>query len=319
MTVAVGLDFGNTRIKVTIADETGNPKSVSIPAIVAFDKPIIVGKSGKELKAKCFSLLFRQKDVDVRLWFGQDVLASQSIIYKLDDGKYDNGHISILFQAALYAWSKKYKVCIDDLGKLSIVASMPPGLYRQAKLRLQAERAYKTAFNRRQRHIKIRPEPGEAYQIVTHFEKLVREAVLFGTDIPRQNELVLVFDIGGGTRDTALFNGSPVPIGVWSKPSGLIHAFEIMNPINPHEAELKALATKNNPHQAIVSFYNDVENDIRRGIRKLSRPVNKIYVIGGGASLMPMSIRSSIKTLAKEVIIKNEFANSEANWKEASK
>jgi hypothetical protein len=315
-----GLDVGNTRTKLTIADKNGDPKSVSIPSVIAFDKPIIVGASGKELKAKAFSLLFKRKDgVDNQLWFGQDVLASQTIIHEIDDGKYEAGHISILFRAVLYAWSQKYKIPLSDLGKLSIVASMPPGLYKTAKLRLQAEKAYKAAFNRYQSHVKVRPAKGEAIQIVTRFDKLVREAVLFGSNIPRQGELVLVFDIGGGTRDVALFNGSATPLKTWSKPNGLIHAFEIINPVSPRQAELQAIASRSNPHQAIISFYNDVENDIRRSIRVLPRPVNKIYIIGGGAKLMPKSVQDSIKALASEVIISNEFATSEANWKEASK
>lgn len=320
-TTPTGLDFGNTRVKLTIADDSGNPKNVSIPSIIAFDKPIIAGASGKEIKAKCFSLFFRKKDsvIDNQLWFGQDILASQSIIHKIDDGKYEPGHISILFRAALYAWSQKYKIPLSGLGKLNIVASMPPGLYQQAKLRLQAEKAYKKAFNRGQSHVKVRPTRGEAIQIVTQFDELVREAVLFGADTPRQNELVLVFDIGGGTRDVALFNGSAMPLKTWSRSNGLIHTFEIINKVNPREAELRAMATKNNPHQAIISFYNEVENDIRRCARVLPRPVSKIYIIGGGARLMPANVKSSIKALADKVIIKDEFANSEANWKEASR
>jgi hypothetical protein len=315
-----GLDVGNTRTKLTIADKNGNPKSVSIPSIIAFDKPVVVGASGKELKAKAFSLLFKRKDgVDSQLWFGQDVLASQTIIHEIDDGKYEAGHISILFRAVLYAWSREHGIPISDLGKLSIVASMPPGLYKTAKLRLQAEKAYKAAFNRYQSHVKVRPAKGEAIQIVTRFDKLVREAVLFGANAPRQGELVLVFDIGGGTRDVALFNGSATPLKTWSKPNGLIRAFEIINPVDIYEAELMAIASKNDPLPAIVSFYKDVEGDIRRSIRVLRRPVDKIYIIGGGAKLMSSSTKARIKSLASEVIIKDEFATSEANWKEASK
>ncbi|MHA1942173.1 MAG: hypothetical protein ACW97P_10675, partial [Candidatus Hodarchaeales archaeon] len=113
----VGLDFGNTRIKLWIEG-----KGISIPAMYAFDKPIVIS-NGKEIKSKAYSLLFRQSDgSDLELWFGDDILASQSIIHKIDEAKYDANHISILFRAALYEWQRKYKI---PFGKLSVVASMP--------------------------------------------------------------------------------------------------------------------------------------------------------------------------------------------------
>ena len=166
----IGLDLGNTRTKMTIDN-----KHAAIPSLYAYDKPVIVNGSGRELRVKAFKLLFD----DTWLWFGQDVLASQSVIHKIDEAKFDDKHISILFRAVLYEWSNKHNISLSNLGKLTIVASLPPGLYQQSKLGLKAEKAYKKAFNRRQSHVKMR-DGKHTIQIVTNFHSLVRETVTYG-------------------------------------------------------------------------------------------------------------------------------------------
>lgn len=313
MQTDVGFDFGNTLAKLCIDD-----KCVSIPSVYAFDKPVIVGKLGQEIKAKCFSLLFKLSENanDTVLWFGQDVLASQNTIHKLKEAKYNPGHISILFRAVLYQWGKRYKVDLATLSKLNIVVSMPPGLYQQRKLHSQADAAYHKAFNRGQSHVKIRDDK-VTIQIVSQFHSLVREAVIFGKDILHKNENVLVCDLGGETNDLALFNGSTEP--VWSKSlhTGLLHTFTAIDPANPGMIELKVLNSKNNLPMALVSHYNQVENAIQ--LVKSRFRIDKLYLIGGGVSLMPTSVRSHFTSLAKKVVFKDEFANARANWKEASK
>lgn len=313
----VGLDLGNTCVKLCIEID-GKLLCISIPSLYAFDKPVIVGKSGQEIKAKVFSLLFKLSEDadDTVLWFGQDVLASQNTIHKLKEAKYNPSHISFLFRAVLYAWSKKYKVDIASLGKLNIVASMPPGLYQKSNLRTQAEKAYGDAFNRGQSHVKIR-DGKDTVQIVSQFQSLVREAVIFGKDIPRKNEGVLVYDMGGETNDLALFNGSIEP--VWSKSlhTGLLHTFTAIDPANPGMAELKVLNGKNNLPVALISHYNQAENTIL--LVKSHFRIDKLYLIGGGVSLMSKLVRSSFTNLAKKVVFKDEYATVRANWKEASK
>lgn len=314
----VGLDFGNTRTKLCIEID-GKLLCASIPSLYAFDndKPIIIGKSGQEIKAKTFSLLFKLSEdaEDTVLWFGQDVLASQNTIHKLKAAKYNSSHISFFFRAALYEWNRKYKVGISSLGKLNIVASMPPGLYQKRGLYSQALKAYRNAFNRGQSHVKIRDDK-ETIQIVSQFHSLVRETVIFGKEVPRKNEWVLVYDMGGETNDMALFNGSKEP--VWSKTlhTGLLHTFSKMNSANSNLAELETLKDKDS--RSLISHYNNCENDIHK--IKSHYPFNRLYIIGGGAALMPIVVRPTFMSLANKVIIsKDEFTNVRANWKEASK
>jgi hypothetical protein len=318
---SVGLDLGNTRTKLCIDD-----KCISIPSIYAHDKPIVVGKSGQEVKAKCFSLINRQwidkeknQYRDFNLWFGPDVLASQNTIHKLKEAKYNPGHISILFRAALHQWSKQHKVNLSDLGKFNIVVSMPPGLYQQGQLRMQALKAYRKAFNRGQSHVKIR-DGKDTVQIVSQFQSLVREAVCWGKNIPRKGEWVLVYDMGGETDDMALFNGSTEPAWSMTKHIGLLHTFDKIDPVNPGLAELKVLRNKNNLPVEMVSHYNRAENNILK-IKSHYPNINRLYIIGGGASLMKSNknIKAMFTSLAKQVIIKDEFANCRANWLEASK
>jgi hypothetical protein len=308
----IGLDFGNTRVKVWMLD-----KGISIPAIIAFDKPVII-KNGKEITPNAISLLFRQADgSDQVLWFGQDVLASQSTIHKIDEGKYNPDHISVLFRAALYEWQRKYKISLSSLGKLEITTSMPLGFYQQKKLRTQAEKAYDKAFNRGQSHVKIR-DGKTTTQIVTSFNELIRETVVWGKTVPRKNKLVLVVDLGGGTNDLALFNGSDEPVDARTLKNGLLHTYAKIDPINPNRAELKILRDKNNLPREMLAYWNQIENIIRTITREYKYPVNDIYLIGGGASLMPKSIKSVLKTLAPNVSIRDEFVNAKANWKKAS-
>ena len=315
-----GLDFGNTETKLCIDD-----KCISTPSLYASDKPVIIGQSGQEAKAKCFSLKFRlsENTNDTILWFGRDVLASKNTIHKLKEAKYNPGHISILFRAALYAWSKKYGIDLASLGKLNIVASMPPGLYQQSNLRKQALTAYRKSFNRGQSHVKIR-DGKDTIQIVSQFHDLIRETVAWGKNIPRKNEWVLVYDMGGETDDMALFNGSIEP--VWSKTLhiGLLHTFDKIDPVNPGLAGLKVLSNRDNwPIEivsAITSHYNRVENIILK-VKSHYPQISKLYLIGGGAALLKSQkiIKATFTSLAKSVVIKDEFANCRANWIEANR
>lgn len=308
-----GLDLGNTCTNICI-----DGKFAKIPSRAAFERPPgqISDKTGQELKAKAFALLFSQKELTVTRWFGQDVLGVGSI-QKLDMAKYDPNHITVLFRAALYQWSKIHKVDLANLGKLNIVASMPPGLFKDQQKNKLATLAFRKAFNRKQSHLKIR-DGKTSVQIVTHFQGLVREAVAFGQDIPRQGEFVLIVDIGGFTNDFALYNGSAEPLGTWTDNNGLLAAYSDIDPLNPAQVELKILRKKKGglPHQ-LTTFYNEVERRVQIIALRLPNPITKLYVIGGGAALMTPAIRATFSPLADKVIFKNEYANCEANWRKA--
>jgi hypothetical protein len=309
----VGFDLGNTATKIYI-----DSKVAKIPSRVAFERPSgqISGKTGQELKAKAFPLLFTQGDKTVKRWFGQDVLGVGSV-QKLDMAKYDPGHITVLFRAALYQWGRIHRVDLASLGKLNIVASMPPGLFKDQQKNRLALAAFRKAFNRGQSHLKIRDEK-TSVQIVTHFQGLVREAVAFGQDVPRQGEFVLIVDIGGFTNDFALYNGSAEPLRTWTDNNGLLAAYTDIDPLNPAQAELKILRTKKSglPHQ-LTTFYNEVERRVQIIALRLPNPITKLYVIGGGSALMTPAIKATFTPLADKVIFKNEYANSEANWRKA--
>ena len=317
-TTEVGLDLGNRRTKVCI-----NGLCASIPSQHSFDKPVIL-RNGQERKVSAFALLFRiAKDKDIRLWFGDDTLASKEIITELDQTKYSKLHIQRMFQAVLYEWSRKHNTPLSGLGKLSICVSMPPGSYQKPKLRKAAESAYRKAFNTGQSHIQLR-DGKESVQIVTQFHSLVREAVVWGSDIPRRGELVLTIDLGGGTDDVVLFNGSAEPIDSYSNNNGLIRVYSKINPANPALAELNILRDKSYTPTALMAYFSEKKMLVQSSLRTLpERREKKVYIIGGGAEMIARQpeVKKEFTNLlpAKKLIIKGQYANAEANWKEASK
>jgi hypothetical protein len=309
-----GLDLGNRRTKIHLFG-----LSASIPSVIGFDKPITLGRKGTEIKPMAFSLLFRANSSDYELWFGRDVLASQSILQEIDDSKYTKSHIQRLFQAVLWEWSRHHKQDISQLGKLNIVASIPPGQYQKPAIKRQAEKAYSKAFSTGQSHMKIRPAQGEAYQVVTQFDSLVKEASLYGQDIPRKGQLVLVVDLGGGTTDFVLFNGSSVPVDSRSVNNGLFHVYQKIDYINPQRVELRIISDKSYWPNQLISYFNGIRLMIQAITRELPKQPDRIDIIGGGANLMSGQLQSNFKQLAKSVYIKNQYVNAIANWKEAGK
>jgi hypothetical protein len=256
------------------------------------------------------------------LWFGQDTLAVPAT-QKYDLLKYDAAHIQILFKAALYQWEKthkgRHKVNLADLGRLIIVASMPPGLFQDTKAYTKAIGAYEDAFNKDvHSHLQIRDGNGKrTVQIVTRFSGLQQEAVAWGSNKPRRDEWVLTADIGGGTIDYALFNGSNKPRKAKTENTGLLHVYKQINPVDPGLAELEVLRNKSSRPDELLVYYNEVERDIQMFIRRLPVTVSRIYIIGGGAALMPTSVQKIIKQLAPQVTIEDEYANARANWLKA--
>ncbi len=306
--VFVGFDPGNNRTKIRLLD-----KNAQIPSRIAFDCPprAISTTTGMALKSQAFDLLFKD---DQRLWFGLDTLAGGAI-QKLDMAKYDADHISVLFRAALYHWGKIYKIDLSTLGKLNIVASMPPGLFQSPANNKAAKAAFQKAFNRGQSHVKIR-DGKKSVQIVTHFQELAQEAVAWGQNIPRDGKTVLTVDLGGFTNDYAIFNGSPKPRLAKTDNGGLLHTYAAINPNDPAQAELRVLRTRKNglPTELAV-YYNGIENKIQLLKGRWPDPIDIIYIIGGGAALMTPAIAATFKPLADKVYIKDEFANAEANWR----
>lgn len=310
--IPCGLDLGNRRTKIHLLG-----KSSSVPSVIGFDKPVVLGKNETEIKAKAFSLFFRVDNRDHELYFGRDVLASQSILQEIDDSKYSKSYIQRLFQAVLYEWSLIHKQDLSQLGKLNIVTSMPPGQYQKNDIRRKAEKAYRSAFNTGQSHMKIRPAQGESIQVVTQFDSLVKEASLYGQDIPRSNQLVLVVDLGGGTTDFVLFNGSSRPIDSRSVNNGLFHVYQKIDMINPQKVELRIMSDKGYWPNQLISYYNSTRLMINAIIRALPKSPDRIDIIGGGAGLMPSQIQSQFKQLAKSVYIKDQYVNAIANWRKA--
>ncbi len=307
--VDVGVDPGNTWFKICIEGRVAK-----IPSQYAFDTPpgAISTKTGIELKPVAFKLIFEDKP----LWFGQDVLGTGAI-QKLSMSKYNAGHISVLFRAALYQWGKAHKVDLATLGKLNIVCSMPPGLYQKATSNKIALTAFRKAFNRGKSHVKIRDDRA-TIQIVTQLGGLVPEAVVWGQSIPRKNEMVMTADLGGGTNDYVVFDGSVDPLITLTDNSGLLHAFAAMGGgSDPSLAELKTLRNKKGklPDELKI-HYNEIENRIHLITSRLGT-MDRLYVIGGGAALMSSKIRAGFELLATKVFFKNEYANVEANWRHA--
>ena len=303
----VGLDLGNSETKVCILG-----KFAKIPSRVGLEKPqgAISSKTGRELKAQAFKLLF---DSDKTGWFGQDVLGA-SAIQKLDMAKYDAVHISILFRAVLYQWQKVHKIDLSTLGKLNVVTSMPPGLFQKSASNNQAVVEFKKSFNRGQSHVWIR-DGKSSVQIVTQFGGLIQEAVAWGSDMPRQGKMILTVDMGGLTNDYALFNGSSTPVFSRTDKTGLLHAYAAINS-NGAQAELNILRNKSEPLPApVVAHYNQVENRIQLIKATIKRDIDHLYIIGGGAALMPAQIKATFAPLAGKLTVKNEYPNCEANWR----
>lgn len=321
---AVGFDLGNSWANVCVS-WPGCPDGLvaKIPSRYAYEcPPGQLNTSGQIGKAQAFWLRFIQENgSDLRLFFGQDTLAIPAI-QKLDEMKYDAGHISILFRAVLYQWflthRARYKVSLADLGRLNVVGSMPPGLYQDARIFNKAKKAYELAFNgkSKQSHQKIRAE--KTVQIVTQFGGLQQEAVAWGQNKPSRDEWVLTVDLGGGTDDYALFNGSDKPRKTQTSNTGLLHVYQQINPVDPGAAELEILRNKKRslPPQ-LLTHYNEVERRIQLFTRRLPVDVNPIYIIGGGAALMPAAAQRTIKQLASDVFIIDEYATCRANWLKA--
>jgi hypothetical protein len=320
---AVGLDIGNTWTNICVSWPGCDEGLVAkIPSRYTHKKPAGRPNKGGQLgKPQAFELIFTQKDNGViRLWFGQDTLSIPSI-QKLDMQKYNAAHIQILAKAVLSQWEtthKRHGVDLSQLGQLNIVASMPPGLFEDSAAYNMALKAYKDAFNKSpQSHPKIKRPGKPTVQIVTRFNGLVQEAVHWGEDTPRKGEWILVIDLGGGTRDWALFNGSDTPLGKGTSNNGLLDAYAQINPLNPAMAELEILRNKKKQWQELTIYFSDVEMGIQQITRKLPYDIDRLYIIGGGASLMPNSVQQSIKTLAPKVIFKDEYTNCRANWLKA--
>jgi hypothetical protein len=311
--VPVGLDFGNKWLKLCIAIN-GKLRLTNLPAAYAIQRPSrqILPSSGKEVnRLQAFSLPVG----DTVLWFGVDILGGP-VFQKLDDTKYDPKHISILFKAGLYAWSQKHKVDLASLGKLNVVASMPPGAFADGKSRKLAEAAYRKAFNRGKSHLQI-----DGAQVVTQFGGLQREAVGVIGSIVRAKTTTLIVDIGSGTVDYVLYNGGLSPIWAKSANVGLAHAYADINPANPNQAELDAFRNKKVLHPRIKLHFSDIEQRIvmiRRGM-ETTEPVEKIVFIGGGAASMTLPIQLEFKKLAPSVVIKKaaEYQNAIENWRAA--
>lgn len=303
----VGFDFGNSICKICIRG-----KVAKIPTAYAIKEPHgRVLPSGFEAKVDAFSLLF-DKTI---LWFGQDVL-SGPIIQELDETKYEKFYVSVLFRAVLYEWSRRHKIDLNSLGKMNIVTSMPPGVYQDRLLYKQAESAYQKVFNRGQSHMKIR-DGKHSSQIVTHFGGIERESV-GSYSAAGFGKYTLVIDLGSGTNDFSLFNGSPKPIYTATDNTGFLHTYAEINRARPSQAELSLMRNNTQFPQEINIHFNEVKRKVVMLKRGLQIPIGKIIVIGGGAALMKKSppIKAEFAKLAP-LVLRDEYENSRSNWRAA--
>lgn len=315
MTTEIGLDTGNSRTQI-VFEFGGKTIRASIPSCYAMSRPPseISAKTMQALKPKSFSLIFGERE----LWFGQDVLGGSSI-QEIGMSKYDPNHITILFRAVLYQACIANKVALADLGRLEIVASMPPGLYQEPAKNKAALTAFRKAFNRGQKHLRIRDGKKVSVQIVTKFLALQQEAVSWSQGHRRaRGPYSLTVDLGGGTNDYALFNGNTTPLKTWTDNAGLLHAYERINRVDPGQAELQTLRNKNDLHDEVLVYFNEVKRKIQLITLKLpGSEIAELNIIGGGASLMTSKIKATFSPLAAKVYIRDEYANAEASHKTA--
>ncbi len=225
----VGLDFGNGFIKIAIQNKVSK-----IPASYSMIGPrgMLNPKTGFRAKPKAFSLLFD----DQELWFGQDVLSVTSI-RELDTLKYEPRHISILFRAVLYHWSKQHKIDLESLGRLCVTASMPPNVFADRVQYQKAYKAYSKTFNTN-KPVYLRTGQ-DTYRIATKFVSLQREAISYiEVNQSRLPGYTLLMDLGYGTVDSGLFkDGNSNPLVIKTQNSGLLHAYAEIDDIDPEDIE----------------------------------------------------------------------------------
>ena len=299
-----GLDAGNSSFIVSI-----NGKAAKVPAAYAIVRPLGQIKNGKETAPKSFSLVIDNKT----LWFGADVLTSPAF-RGLDEDKLDPKHLSILFRAVLYEWSRRHKIKLSTLGKLNVVCSMPPSPFANRKANAKAMAAYKATFNRRQSHMWVRDGSKVKAQIVTQFGGLEREAATYAIQQQQQAKtpVSMVADLGYGTSDYVVMEGPEIRV-TKSWPTGMLHTFERMNPGNPYQAEAEILRDKTSMPPDLALYYSERREEITRIKRVIPREIRKITIIGGGAARMTPDIKSIFRGLADQVLFGNEYANALAN------
>lgn len=302
-----GIDFGNRWICLCLAG-----KIAKILAGYSLKRPPgQINSRGLENKVKAFCLIIGGQ----KMWFGIDILGGP-IVQELDDLKYDPKHIAILSQAAFYQWSKQYNKDLATLGTLYIVASMPPGAFKDRRLNKQAESAYRKAFNRGQSHLKIR-DGKNTVQIVTQFGGLQREAVDAIGQTKRSKALTLIIDIGFGTVDFVLFDGGAEPSWSRSDNIGLAHAYQEVNSTNPQAVELALLRDKKNLPPPVQVHFNNIKNRIVMIRRILNSPIDKIILIGGGAAMMTPQLKLAFAPLANNLVVLDDKINARANYEKA--
>ena len=302
----VGLDFGNGFVKLSINDKTSK-----IPAVYAETKPTgqLSAKTGKPMKAKTFSLTFGDND----LWFGQDVLGSefgQSIRF-IDANKYHNdGHIRVLFMAALANHVKQHKIDPTSWGKLAIAASMPPSAYADPKTYKVAEKAYKATLNGRSKPWYVRSSIADTFRISTMFAGLHQEAATLAKTMQFRKP-TMIADLGYGTLDLVVVQpNSAQPLFAKSFNVGLVHAFESINDIQQDLAELNVLTDKS-ARTALAGHFNAIQKKVSIALRHVAGA--DLILIGGGTKLMTPNIASGFKAMASSVRILDEFSNAKAN------
>lgn len=300
----LGLDFGNGFVKLCLAGKTSK-----IPAAYSMGKPQgALSTKGTLLKPKAFTVMVGDQEI----WVGQDVLGAP-LIRNIDASKYQKSHIRILFAAALANHVAKRKVDPESLGRLHIVASMPPGLYQDAEARAKAERAYKLAFNDNRKPWWVRSSLTDTFRISTQFGGLKAEATSYVEANRLKPGLTLITDIGYGTIDFVLVkNGDGEPVLVKSFNNGLVHGFQQINEINHNQAEL-ALLRKKGDEGKLAPHFNDAKEKLGLILRHIGNANVSVVVIGGGVKLMSKSIKDSFRLLTSSIVFKDEYVNAVSN------
>jgi coproporphyrinogen III oxidase-like Fe-S oxidoreductase len=100
----------------------------------------------------------------------------------------------------------------------------------------------------------------------------------------------------------------------------LLHAYTAIDDLNPDDIELRVMA-KDSVIQQVKPYLNTIKRNIVLAQRQLESKggLKTLILIGGSTRLMDSTFKSSLKAIAPNLIIKDEFENARSNLKFAQK
>lgn len=304
--VAAGYEAGNGFSKLCIGGKVSK-----IPAGYALFEPqgAVSAKTGARVKAKAFHLQVGEK----ALWFGQDALGA-GLVLEIDGHKYDPKHIRLLFAANVVKLAKQHKLDPAALGILRVVCSMPPEQYQDARLRAQAETAYKAAFTVKNPWY-VRSNLFETFRLQTVFGGLEPEAASYVRVNQTKPGFTVICDLGYGTVDYCVFReGGTTPLVAKSQNNGLVQVYTKIDEVDQNQAELTVLR-EGDEQGYLLAYFNSIKNKLASVVRVLPQGGRiSVVVIGGGVKLMPQAVKQSWRAAFGGIVFKDEFTNVRSNW-----